>query len=384
MLEAARPHLLRIQGPNCLGLMLPRIGLNASFSHQPPLAGDLAFLSQSGALITAIIDWARGRSIGFSHVVSLGDMADADFGDLLDYLAADAQSRAILLYMESVTHAPKFMSAARRAARSKPVIVVKTGRSATGARAALSHTGALAGADSAYEAAFRRAGVLRVRELDRSFQRGRNPRAPPPACGRPARHSHQRRRCRRARRGPAGRPRRPACDPVGCDPFGLGRGPAADLVARQSGRHHRRRRPGKVRPGARDSGQPAGCGRNPRHELSNRSGFEHRSGRASCGRPGSAQRQWRGGEAGDHRLARRRGQPGRAQAVRGKGHRKFLHASGSHRRVHATRALFPGARGADAHAAIACCGPRPRRRKGQLHSCIGCCRGTVRVVGGGG
>ena len=169
MLEAARPHLLRIQGPNCLGLMLPCIGLNASFSHQPPLAGDLAFLSQSGALITAIIDWARGRSIGFSHVVSLGDMADADFGDLLDYLAADVQSRAILMYMESVTHAPKFVSAARRAARSKPVIVVKAGRSATGARAALSHTGALAGADLAYEAAFRRAGVLRVRELDDLF-----------------------------------------------------------------------------------------------------------------------------------------------------------------------------------------------------------------------
>jgi acetyltransferase len=169
MLEAARPHLLRIQGPNCLGLMLPRIGLDAGFSHLPPLAGDLAFLSQSGALITGVIDWARGRDIGFSHVVSLGDMADADFGDFLDYLATDAASRAILLYMESVTNAPKFMSAARRAARAKPVILVKSGRGAAGAKAALSHTGALAGADSAYEAAFRRAGVLRVRELDDLF-----------------------------------------------------------------------------------------------------------------------------------------------------------------------------------------------------------------------
>ena len=102
-------------------------------------------------------------------MISLGDMADVDFGDLLDHLAADAQCRAILLYMESVTNAPKFMSAARRAARSKPVIVVKTGRSTTGAKAALSHTGALAGADSAYEAAFRRAGLLRVRELDDLF-----------------------------------------------------------------------------------------------------------------------------------------------------------------------------------------------------------------------
>jgi acetyltransferase len=168
MLDASSPYTLRIQGPNCVGLMLPRIGLNASFSPQP-LSGDIAFLSQSGALITGIIDWARGRNIGFSHVVSLGDMADVDFGDLLDYLAADASCRSILLYMESVTHASKFLSAARRAARSKPVIVVKTGRSAIGAKAALSHTGALAGADSAYDAAFRRAGLLRVRELDDLF-----------------------------------------------------------------------------------------------------------------------------------------------------------------------------------------------------------------------
>ena len=169
MLDAARPHLLRIQGPNCLGLMLPLQGLNASFSHRAPLVGDLAFLSQSGALITAIIDWALARRIGFSHIVSLGDMADADFGDLLDYLAGDPASRAIILYMEQVTDAPKFMSAARRAARSKPVIVVKAGRSSTGAKAAFSHTGALAGADSAYEAAFRRAGLLRVDELDQLF-----------------------------------------------------------------------------------------------------------------------------------------------------------------------------------------------------------------------
>jgi acetyltransferase len=168
MLDAARPYTLRVQGPNCVGLMLPRLGLNASFSFAAP-AGDIAFLSQSGALITGIVDWARARNIGFSHVVSLGDMADVDFGDLLDYLAADPASRAILLYMEAVTNAPKFMSAARRAARSKPVVVVKAGRSASGAKAAQSHTGALAGSDLAYEAAFRRAGVLRVKELDDLF-----------------------------------------------------------------------------------------------------------------------------------------------------------------------------------------------------------------------
>src|SRR5262245_56098231 len=168
MLDAARVHTLRIQGPNCIGLMLPRLGVNASFSFAAP-AGDIAFLSQSGALITGIVDWARGRNIGFSHVVSLGDMADVDFGDLLDYLAAEPTARAVLIYMEAVTNAAKFMSAARRAARSKPVVVVKAGRSASGAKAAQSHTGALAGSDLAYEAAFERAGVLRVKALDVLF-----------------------------------------------------------------------------------------------------------------------------------------------------------------------------------------------------------------------
>ncbi|MBA4131851.1 MAG: GNAT family N-acetyltransferase [Hyphomicrobium sp.] len=169
VLKAARPTCLRVQGPNCLGLMLPQIGLDASFSHIAPLKGDLAFLSQSGALVTSIVDWAASRGIGFSYVVSLGDMLDVDFGDLLDYLAADTSSRAILLYIENITNAPKFMSAARRAARAKPVIVIKSGRHSAGAKAALSHTGALAGSDKAYEAAFRRAGVLRVREIEQLF-----------------------------------------------------------------------------------------------------------------------------------------------------------------------------------------------------------------------
>lgn len=169
VLAAAMPYLLRVQGPNCVGLMRPPIGLNASFGNQAALTGSIAFVSQSGALITAIVDWASARGVGFSHVVSLGDMADIDFGDMLDYLAGDAQCTAILLYIEQVTHAAKFMSAARRAARVKPVIVIKAGRHAEGAKAAQSHTGALAGADSAYEAAFRRAGVLRVLELQDLF-----------------------------------------------------------------------------------------------------------------------------------------------------------------------------------------------------------------------
>jgi acetyltransferase len=156
MLEAARPHLLRVVGPNCLGVAVPGRGLNATFAHLAAKPGNLAFVTQSGAIMTGIIDWASGRGIGFSHMVSVGDMADVDFGDLLDYFAQDAGTSAILLYMEAVTHARKFMSAARAASRRKPVIVLKAGRHAEGARAVASHTGALAGADGVYSAAFRR------------------------------------------------------------------------------------------------------------------------------------------------------------------------------------------------------------------------------------
>jgi acetyltransferase len=169
-LEAARPHLLRVVGPNCVGVMVPSIGLDASFSHLAPQPGDLAFVSQSGALITAVLDWAAPRGIGFSHVVSLGDMADVDFGDMLDYLATDGGTRAILLYVEGVTSARKFMSAARAAARAKPVLAVKVGRFAESARAARSHTGALAGSDAVYAAAFRRAGMLRVQSMGELFE----------------------------------------------------------------------------------------------------------------------------------------------------------------------------------------------------------------------
>jgi len=169
MLDAARPHLLRVLGPNCLGLMAPHHGVNASFGHIAPLPGDLAFVSQSGAIATAVLDWATHRGIGFSHVVSLGDMADVDFGDMLDWLAADGRTRAILLYVEAITHARKFMSAARIAARTKPVVVIKGGRTEAAARAAASHTGALAGSDAVYDAAFRRAGMLRVFDLAELF-----------------------------------------------------------------------------------------------------------------------------------------------------------------------------------------------------------------------
>lgn len=169
VLAAARPHLLRVLGPNCLGVLSPRIGLNASFAHTQALAGDIAFVSQSGALVTAVLDWARSRQIGFSHMVSLGERADVDFGDLLDYLASDAHTRSILLYMESAESARKFMSAARAAARNKPVIIVKAGRAGKGLQAAASHTGALAGADGVIDAAIRRAGMLRVDTLQDLF-----------------------------------------------------------------------------------------------------------------------------------------------------------------------------------------------------------------------
>ncbi|HSK39624.1 MAG TPA: acetate--CoA ligase family protein, partial [Arenibaculum sp.] len=169
MLDAAKPHLLRISGPNCLGIMVPGRGINASFVHVPPLPGQLAFVGQSGAVVTSIVDWATSRGIGFSHLISLGSMADVDFGDLLDYLAADPGTRAILLYAEAITHARKFMSAARAAARQKPVIVIKAGRTDEAAKAASSHTGALAGSDAVYDAAFRRAGILRVDDLDELF-----------------------------------------------------------------------------------------------------------------------------------------------------------------------------------------------------------------------
>ncbi|MDB5890057.1 MAG: hypothetical protein JWP47_888 [Polaromonas sp.] len=169
MLNAARPYLLRVLGPNCLGLLSPHVGLNASFAHANALPGQVAFVSQSGALVTAVLDWARSRRIGFSHMVSLGERADVDFGDLLDYLASDARTRSILLYIESIEVPRKFMSAARAAARNKPVIVVKAGRAGNGLKAAASHTGALAGSDIVFDAAIRRAGMLRVENLQDLF-----------------------------------------------------------------------------------------------------------------------------------------------------------------------------------------------------------------------
>jgi acetyltransferase len=169
MLEAARPHMMRLLGPNCVGLVVPGTGLNAGFAHLTPPKGRIAFLAQSGAIVTTVIDWAVARGLGFSYLLSMGEMADVDFADMLDYLAGDVETTAVLLYVETVGNARKFMSAARLAARGKPVIAIKAGRHAEGAKAVLSHTGALAGADAVYDTAFRRAGVLRVYDLAELF-----------------------------------------------------------------------------------------------------------------------------------------------------------------------------------------------------------------------
>ena len=169
VLDAARQYGVRIVGPNCLGLMRPLIGLNATFSKNTALAGDLALVSQSGALCTAILDWATPHHIGFSAMVSLGDAADVDFGDVLDYLALDPHTRSILLYIEGIRHARGFMSGLRAAARLKSVIVVKAGRHGEAARAALSHTGALVGAEDVFDAALARAGAVRAGTVEQLF-----------------------------------------------------------------------------------------------------------------------------------------------------------------------------------------------------------------------
>jgi acetyltransferase len=166
---AAKKYGMRLIGPNCLGVMMPGVGLNASFSAHMPQPGNLALISQSGAIAAGMVDWAAQRGVGFSGVVSIGDQVDVDVADLLDYYALDTRTRAILLYVEAIKDARKFMSAARAAARVKPVVAVKSGRMAQGAKAAATHTGALAGSDAVYDAAFRRAGILRVSDLGELF-----------------------------------------------------------------------------------------------------------------------------------------------------------------------------------------------------------------------
>jgi acetyltransferase len=160
---------MRIIGPNCVGVMLPHIGLNATFAKPLALPGNIGFISQSGALCTAILDWSRSIQLGFSAFVSIGSMADVNWGDLIDHLGDDPHTRSILLYMESIGDARSFLSAAREVALSKPIIAIKVGRTGAAAKAAASHTGALTGSDDVLDAAFRRVGVLRVDTIEELF-----------------------------------------------------------------------------------------------------------------------------------------------------------------------------------------------------------------------
>ena len=162
ILETARKYEMRIIGPNCLGFIRPSLHLNASFANKMALPGKIAFISQSGALCTAILDWSVKQNVGFSHFVSIGSMIDVVFDDLIDYFGQDPETTSILIYMESLVNARRFLSAARAFARNKPIIVLKVGKSSEGAKAAMSHTGSLAGNDAVFDAAFKRAGIIRV------------------------------------------------------------------------------------------------------------------------------------------------------------------------------------------------------------------------------
>ena len=162
ILETARANGMRIVGPNCLGVMRPPTGLNATFAAGISAPGSVGFVSQSGALLTAVLDWSEREKVGFSAVVSLGSMLDVGWGDLITYLGNDPATRSIVVYMETIGDARAFLSAAREVALTKPIIVIKPGRTAEAARAAASHTGSLTGSDEVLAAAFRRVGVLRV------------------------------------------------------------------------------------------------------------------------------------------------------------------------------------------------------------------------------
>ncbi|ARO88870.1 GNAT family N-acetyltransferase [Nitrosospira lacus] len=169
LLATARSYGVRLIGPNCLGIMRPPIGLNATFNRGGANSGNIAFVSQSGALCTAILDWAQSNGVGFSSIVSMGSSTDVDFGEILDYLVSDARTHSILMYIEGIRNARSFMSALRAAARSKPVILVKVGRHAAAAKAALSHTASLVGADDVFNAAVSRVGAVRVQTITQLF-----------------------------------------------------------------------------------------------------------------------------------------------------------------------------------------------------------------------
>src|ERR687894_1397736 len=169
VLEEARRGRIRLVGPNCLGVMSPISGLNATFAGSMALPGNVGFLSQSGALCTAILDWSKEENMGFSHFVSVGSMLDVGWGDLIYYLGDDPKTKSIVIYMETIGDARSFLSAAREVALTKPIIVIKAGRTAAASQAAASHTGSLTGSDEVLDAAFGRSGVLRVDNISDLF-----------------------------------------------------------------------------------------------------------------------------------------------------------------------------------------------------------------------
>ncbi len=169
VLEQVRRSQMRLVGPNCLGIINPHVGLNASFASGMALPGKVGFISQSGALCTAILDWSFRENVGFSAFISIGSMLDVDWGDLIYYLGDDPHTESIVIYMESIGNARSFLSAAREVALTKPIIVIKAGRTEIAAKAATSHTGALAGSDAVFDAALRRCGVLRVDRISELF-----------------------------------------------------------------------------------------------------------------------------------------------------------------------------------------------------------------------
>jgi acetyltransferase len=169
VMEEARRGKMRIIGPNCLGVMRPPSGLNATFAGKIARAGSVGFISQSGALCTAVLDWSLRENVGFSAFISIGSMLDVGWGDLIDYLGDDPKTQSIVIYMETIGDARAFLSAAREVALSKPIIVIKPGRTEGAARAAASHTGSLTGSDDVLDAAFRRSGVLRVNTIAEVF-----------------------------------------------------------------------------------------------------------------------------------------------------------------------------------------------------------------------
>ncbi|MFV8823180.1 GNAT family N-acetyltransferase [Thauera sp. WH-2] len=169
VIEAAHRHRIRLLGPNCLGIMRPQLGVNATFAHASALKGSIGLISQSGALCAAILDWAKPNNVGFSSVVSLGSSSDIDFGEVLEYMISDPRTESIFLYVEGIRDARRFMSALRGAARVKPVLLIKAGRHPDASRAILSHSGAPMGDDAVFDAALRRAGVIRLYNMGQLF-----------------------------------------------------------------------------------------------------------------------------------------------------------------------------------------------------------------------